>query len=368
MRALIPLVLLVAAASAQEAKEPASEPRDPVLTRNELLARLDAQIDAEATRAHLEARLILDNVMPLPYLGVDAEADGGGMRVTKVYPMTGAQKAGIREGDVILVAAGKPTPDAAALGSAIRLREVGGNLLLKVSRDGKEMDVTTELGRRPEEDEDEEEQFPALFPAAPAPPLPLALDLMSDGIGDTPKGIECILAGHGRPGKWIVADADGKRALRQADGDPTGIRFPIALVKGLICADAVATVRLRLAGGDFDRAAGVVLRYRDTGNYLVARVNATENDLRIFRVANGIRRTLPGGRVEIPKDDGKWHTLVFRAEGPRLVATYDGKFESASYDTYLTRGAVGLWTKSDSVSDFADLEVKEPEAKGAPGD
>jgi len=360
MRALSIVCLLAAVSLAQEQ---GSEPRDPVLLRRELLAALDAQIDAEATRAHLEARLILDRVMPLPYLGIDAEPDGQGMKVTKVFPMTGAHKAGLMEGDVILSAAGEATPDAPALGRAIRLRDVGAKLPLKVVRDGKEMEITADLGRRPEEDEDEEEQFPGLAPAAPAPPLPLTLDLASDRVGGPASLIESVLAGHGRPGKWIVAEEDGNRSLRQADGDPTGIRFPIALVKDLVCKDAVVTVRVRLTGGDFDRAGGVVLRYRDTGNYLVARVNATENDLRIFRVANGIRRTLPGGRVEIPKDDGNWHTLVFRAEGPKLTAIYDGKATAESYDTYLTRGQVGLWTKSDSVSDFAGLHVAGPEGR-----
>jgi len=356
MRILPAVFLLVGALAAQD------EPRDPVLTRRELLARLDARIDAEATRAHLEARLILDQVMPLPYLGIDAEPDRGGMRVTKIFPMTGAASAGVRVGDVIIAAAGEATPDAAALGSAIRLRSVGARLPLRILRDGKETEITAELSRRPEEDEDEEEQFAGLAPAAPGAPLPLKLDLASDGMGEVPSGIETVLAGHGRPGKWIVAEAEKARVLRQADGDPTGIRFPIALVRDLVCADAVVTVRLRLTAGDFDKAGGVVLRYRDTGNYLVARINATENDLRIFRVANGIRRTLPGGRVEIPADDGAWHTLEFRAEGPKLTATLDGKATAMSYDTYLARGRVGLWTKSDSVSDFADLAVEAPEA------
>ena len=196
----------------------------------------------------------------------------------------------------------------------------------------------------------------------PNAPLPLDLDLHAQRVGETPALLESVLAGHGPPGRWIVVEEGGARALRQADGDPTGIRFPIALVRDCVCADAAVRVRYRYAGGEFDRAAGIVLRYRDPGNYLVARVNAIENDLRIFRTVNGVRRTLPGARVEIPPDDGAWHTIEFRAEGPKLTATFDGKATAASYDTYLTRGRVGLWTKSDSVTDFADLTVGLPEA------
>ena len=55
--------------------------------------------------------------------------------------------------------------------------------------------------------------------------------------------------------------------------------------------------------------ASIVLRYRDPGNYFVARVNASEGDLRIFRVANGDRRTLPGAIAKGATDDDRWHTL-----------------------------------------------------------
>jgi hypothetical protein len=212
-------VLFLAPASAGD---PPAQPRDPVLVRRDLLARLDAQIDAEASRAHLEARLILDDVMPLPYLGIDAEPEGEGMKVTKVFPGTDAAAAGLRTGDVILSAAGEATPSAAALGSAIRSRAVGARVAFRVVRDGKQSEVTATLGRRPEEHEDEEEQFPGLAPAAPAPPLPLHLDLAADRVGETPALLEAVLAGHGRPGRWIVVEEAGARAIRQADGDPTG--------------------------------------------------------------------------------------------------------------------------------------------------
>jgi len=122
----------------------------------------------------------------------------------------------------------------------------------------------------------------------------------------------------------------------------------------------VVTVRLRLVAGDVDRAGGIVMRYHDVGNYLVARVNAAEGDLRIFRVVNGIRRTLPGAILRLPIDDSEWHTLELRAEGAELTARVDGGEPVRSYDTYLRRGRVGLWTKADAVTEFDDLSVRAP--------
>ena len=73
-----------------------------------------------------------------------------------------------------------------------------------------------------------------------------------------------------------------------------GIRFPMALVSNVEADDVVGRIRFRVVGGAQDRAAGILLRYRDPYNYLVARANSVEGDLRIFRTVNGLRRTLPG--------------------------------------------------------------------------
>jgi len=351
----IPLLfcgLLAASAAAQE---------DPIVLRMRILARMDREIDQAAAAAHLRARLLLDELMPIPYLGVDAEAEGDGMRVTHVYPATGAADAGLQEGDVILFFCGEATPSREALGTAIRTRTPGEEVEFKVRRGDEMLTLKAPLGRRPEEDEDEEEQFPEIFRRDVAPPKPVTLPFTDATPGETPALLEGVLAGHGQPGRWIVVEsADGGRALRQAEADRTGIRFPIVLVRDLDCADATVRVRFRYEAGDVDRAAGVVLRFRDKGNYLVARANAVESDLRIFRVVNGLRRTLPGARAEAVTGDGKWHTLEFRAEGPKVTAVLDGTATVTSYDTYLRRGRVGLWTKSDSVTDFDDLAVVDP--------
>jgi hypothetical protein len=73
-----------------------------------------------------------------------------------------------------------------------------------------------------------------------------------------------------------------------------------------------------------------------------------------------VRRTLPGARAETPAGDDAWHRLEFRAEGAKLTAVLDGDVTTTSYDTYLRRGGVGLWRKSDSVTDFDDLDVALP--------
>lgn len=350
------LLLLVARASAEDAAG----------LRREILERMDRRIDEEATRAHLDARRLLDEVLPVPYLGIDADPAEGGMRVTKVYPRTGAAAAGLRPGDLLLAIGGDRTDSRETLGRLIRSRKPGSEMEFRIRREGAEETLRATLGRRPEEDEDEEEQFPGLAGAAVPPLAALRLDFAQELPGATPSRLEPILAGHGRPGRWSVVEEEGARFLRQEEPDDTGIRFPIALVREAVGENLAAKVRFRFRAGDIDRAAGIVLRFRDAGSYLLARVNAVEGDLRIFRAVQGLRRTLPGARVAVACDDRAWHTLEFRAEGPKLTAVFDGGPGATSYDTFLPRGRIGLWTKSDAVTDFDDLAI-DPAAKSEPG-
>jgi hypothetical protein len=331
---------------------PAPAERDVVRIRIALLEELDRGIADRAAQAHLDARRMLDDVLPVPYLGIDAEAVPGGMRVTKVFPATGAEEAGLRVDDVVVSVAGVPTPSAETLAHAIRRQTVGDRLAVEVRLGDATRTSSVRLGRRPEEDEDVEEQFPGAVtrPATSKDALRASFD------ADPAAAFDFLLGGHGAAGEWRVTTEGPAAFLRQSQPDATGIRFPLAVAKGFHAPDVAARVRFRLASGAQDRAAGLVLRFEDRANYLVARVNAVESDLRIFRVVHGLRRTLPGAKVPAQVDDGAWHVLEFRAEGPRLSARVDGGQEAVSYDTFLRGGGVGLWTKSDSVSDFDDLE------------
>lgn len=358
--ALVAASLAAVACPAAVADDPppgTQRPFDRVRVRTEMLARMDAKIDADAAKAHLDARILLDETMPLPYLGVDADPGEGGMKITKVYPATGAEAAGLKEGDVILSVDGRPTPDAAALGLAIRAHDVGDTLTFRWRRGGTETEAKAVLGKRPEEDEDEEEQFAAALANGEASaPQPFRLTMETATPSETfPSRLEAILGGHGQPPGFVLTIGDGGRFLRQGNDDPTGIRFPMAWVRDFAARDVRAEVRFRLTGGRQDRAAGIVVRGENPWTYLVARANAVEGDLRIFRVVQGLRRTLPGARVKVAIDDGQWHVLRVVAQGATIEAQVDDGPRASSADTFVRGGRVGLWTKSDSVTDFDDF-------------
>ncbi len=341
---------------------PAAAPLpDPAPVRLKLLSEMDARIDEACARAHLEARLLLDETMPIAFFGVDVDQVQGGMKALQVYRGTSAAAAGLQVGDVITEFAGVRSETKAILFQTIRRHPVGGTVEVKALRDGREMSFTATLGARPEEDEEDEEQFPDLTP----PPfvtfgLPARFDFEKDALGAAPAGLDAILGGHGRAPRFEIVRGDAGQILRQQDDDPTSIRYPIALAAGVDATDVVARIRFRFAGGIIDRAAGIVLHYKDASNYLVARVNAAENDLRVFRMSHGLRRTLPGGLATIDVKDEKWHKLEFRCEGPKVTAVLDGTITTTSYDTDFSHGRVGIWTKSDSITEFDDLTFTAP--------
>jgi len=158
-------------------------------------------------------------------------------------------------------------------------------------------------------------------------------------------------------GKWIRRDSGGRPVLAQtAETQP----WAVALLEDQAFSDVDVSVRFRPISGKEDASGGIILRARDGQNYLLVRANALENNFRLYTLINGTRRTLASARVTEPKL-GAWHTLRVTATGQRIQAWLDGAALLDHKDMTYTRGFIGLWTKADAVTEFADLT-----ATGAP--
>lgn len=154
-------------------------------------------------------------------------------------------------------------------------------------------------------------------------------------------------------GRWVRRTSSGRPVLAQTvETQP----WAVALLEDQVFADVDVSVRFRPISGKEDASGGIVLRARDGQNYLLVRANALENNFRLYSIVNGTRRTLASAKVVEPKL-GDWHTLRVVATGPRIQAWLDGKPLLDHRDTTFTRGWLGLWTKADSVTEFADLEA-----------
>lgn len=165
-----------------------------------------------------------------------------------------------------------------------------------------------------------------------------------------PPGFDVIL------GNWVVrADSTApspRNVLTQLETFPEGIHFPRCLVKDLQLADLRMSVRFKPISGECDQAGGLVFRFQDPQNYYVLRANALD-DFALFKCVND--RRWPVKRHYVRSDE--WQTIMVECRGPFISGYWNGRLLIEVRDESFTAGRVGLWTISDSVSHFDDLEI-----------
>lgn len=190
---------------------------------------------------------------------------------------------------------------------------------------------------------------------------PVTIDFESCELGKPPAGFTTDLTGGGGPVAWIVRQEyphapSGEKILVQESADDTSYRFPLCLYDKAWVRDVNVEVHFKAFSGKVDQAGGIVLRYTPE-NYYIARANALEDNVNIFKTVNG-KRTIVA-EAPIKAKAGEWHTLGFAAKGNHLTVRWDGKVVLEQDDaTFTGPGQVGLWTKADSVSAFDDLKIE----------
>ena len=171
--------------------------------------------------------------------------------------------------------------------------------------------------------------------------------------GALPAGWQQGVTGRGNP-QWAVrpdASAPSKPNVLQQSGSGT---FPWCVMPKTSVEDGFVEVRFKPISGRDDQAGGVVWRWKNGDNYYVARANALEDNVSLYHTTNGRRITIK--YVDAPVAKNTWHTLRVEFSGKRIKVVLDGKSYLDVEDTHIAgAGAVGLWTKADSVSAFDDF-------------
>ena len=157
-------------------------------------------------------------------------------------------------------------------------------------------------------------------------------------------------------GKWTVEEMagapSGKRVLMQR---ATTNQYNVIIAPGGPYTGLDMSVRFKPISGREDASGGVVFRFAD-GKYYVVRANALEDNFR-FYYFDQKRYQLASATVK-PPALGQWHTLRVVAVGDHVQALLNGKLSLDHRDSRFSSGQIGLWTKSDSVTAFDDLEVR----------
>lgn len=178
--------------------------------------------------------------------------------------------------------------------------------------------------------------------------------------GKVPRDFTTALTGGGGPVSWVVREdasaPGGGPVVVQESSDETKYRFPLCVYDKVTARDVAVEVKFKALAGKVDQAGGIVLRYSPE-NYYIARANALENNVILFKTVKGKRSKVEEEPVTVSA--GEWHTLRFEAKGRNLVIIFDGKTVIDRHDgTFKEAGKAGLWTKADSVSAFTDFKIE----------
>ena len=174
--------------------------------------------------------------------------------------------------------------------------------------------------------------------------------------GALPAGWISGVTGSGKPRWEVEADRtspSSPHVLKQS-GQGT---FPWCVMQEVALADGLVEVKFKPLQGRQDQAGGLVWRWKDRDNYYVARANALENNVSLYYTERGRRITIR--YVDAPVAANVWHTLRVEFRGAHIRVELDGRAYIDAEDSHIAgTGAVGVWTKADSVTAFDDFRYE----------
>jgi hypothetical protein len=219
-------------------------------------------------------------------------------------------------------------------------------------------------------------------PSAPAAAQkPVRVDLSREKPGGEPKAFLPVV------GNWLIAEEDGRKVVlvdgRQwRKGQPAGglaekaraiygsrheefidnvkafAYFPYAVATAVEdFRDGEISMRFRLLEGQLDQCAGILFNLKADGDYWTVRFNDKEDNLVLWKFESGKRSFVKKGVRDVPLPMKTWHAMKIVTKGATVKASLDGEELLEIELPAPISGKVGLWSKTDSVSEFADYAV-----------
>jgi hypothetical protein len=170
-----------------------------------------------------------------------------------------------------------------------------------------------------------------------------------DAVNTIPRGF------HEEVGRWRVLKADDRKVLAQRAESPDKV-FNVILGTVANPTNVELSVEFQAVAGKLDQGGGLIWRAKDKKNYYLARYNPLEDNFRVYKVEQGKRTMFKN--ADIIHTPG-WHKLRVTMEGKHIECFYDGKkYLDCEDATFPEGGMIGLWTKADAQTNFADLHLK----------
>jgi hypothetical protein len=189
----------------------------------------------------------------------------------------------------------------------------------------------------------------AASPGVPPGASPGRWTFDADPVGGLPSGAKSF------NGQWAV------RAEADAPSPPNALcqtgnaEFPAIGLDNKPYTDLTLVTRFKPISGKQDEAGGLIFRVQDKDNYYILRANALEDNVIFFTYVGARRSELKGANGKVTPNT--WHELRVEVRGTTFLGFLDGKQVVDASDGRYMNGGIGLWTKSDSVTCFDDVEV-----------
>jgi hypothetical protein len=218
------------------------------------------------------------------------------------------------------------------------------------------------------------------FAAAPKPAA-VRVDLSKEKDGAEPSRFLSVV------GDWSIATDDAKKVLlvdgRQwKKGQPAGgladkaraiygsrheefidnvkafAYFPYAVAKDVgDFHDGEISMRFKLIGGALDQCAGILFNLKPNGDYLTVRFNGKEDNLVLWKFEQGKRSFVKKGVKDVHIPFREWHAMKIAVHGTQLEGWLDGEKLLDYTLAAPVSGKTGVWSKTDSISEYADYVV-----------
>ncbi len=143
--------------------------------------------------------------------------------------------------------------------------------------------------------------------------------------------------------------------LAQLKNHAFELDYNVILIQGTTAAEFDLSVSFLPVVGKADMGGGLIWRAQDHHNYYITRANPLEQNVRFYRVVNGVRHKLANFDYIISVNT--WHTIRVRARDSHFQIIFDEQMVLDIRDNTFQSGQIGLWTKADAVTFFDDLQL-----------
>ncbi len=208
--------------------------------------------------------------------------------------------------------------------------------------------------------------------AGPLAAAERAFDFTEAPTNQTPPGCFSTVAGEGQPGVWRIRQDDLPLALprlspnapgtfkqavvAQLARDATDEHFPLLILGDETYGDFTLTTRFKIVDGLTEQMAGIAFRIQDEKNFYVARASSLGGTFYFYKFEKGVRFPPVGNNLAIEK--GVWHTLTVECKATSIHLLLDGREAMPTInDPTFSRGKIGFWTKSDSITYFTGARI-----------